>query len=109
MIDTGSMKSIINENIAHKFYSTCIENETFQIKSVHKTSLHNEVAKIPLPTIFNTGNTKYKFYVFNINKNYQGLIGTDLLNQLGARVDFKNKKLVTNNAISNTFVFTVWK
>ena len=52
MIDTGSMKSIINENIAYKFYSTCIENETFQIKSVHKTSLHNEVAKITLPTIF---------------------------------------------------------
>lgn len=88
---------MISENIANSFYRNNIFQEDFQIQTAHTVSYHNKVAFIPIFNIFNV-NLKYKFYVFNFSTKYDGLIGIDLLQELNAVVDIKNKILRTPHA-----------
>jgi hypothetical protein len=46
---------------------------------------------------FNTSET-HKFYVYDVDGRYDGLIGSDLLKQLGARVDMYRQILYTHTA-----------
>ena len=94
LIDTGSTKSLIDPSLAYKFYRNYIFNENFNIQTAHNTSFHNEVAEIPIFQIFKI-NQKHKFYLFKFSDKYDGLIGVDLLNQLNANINVKNKQLTT--------------
>lgn len=94
LIDTGSTRSLINPELAHKFYKRYILNENFEIQTAHNISRHNEIVKIPVFDIFGV-NQIHKFYLFNISERYGGLIGTDLLEQLKASVNFASKLLIT--------------
>lgn len=98
MIDTGSMKSLISNKIVDEYYQDYLGTESFQIQSAHSTSFHDRIATIPLPKTFKVGPVKHKFYVFDVNPQYDGLIGLDLLQPLEAAVDFKNKILKTKHA-----------
>lgn len=94
LIDTGSTKSLIDPELAHKFYSSVIFNENFNIQTPHNTSYHNEVAQIPVFKNFNV-NQRHKFYLFKFSDKYDGLIGVDLLKQLQANINVNAKRLST--------------
>lgn len=94
LLDTGSSRSLINSKLAYKYYSHFIQQENFQIQTSHDTSFHDKVTVIPIFKIFKVNDT-HKFYIFDFNKKYDGLIGIDLLQQLHAVVDIGNKVLVT--------------
>lgn len=97
MIDTGSMKSLINDDVVDKYYKDYLGVEPFKIQSAHSTTFHDKIATIPLPKTFKAGPLLHKFYVFNVNPQYQGLIGLDLLQPLEASIDFKNNVLKTKH------------
>lgn len=96
MLDTGSMRSFISPKLAYKYFSQVIFNEPFQVVSTHASSNHDEVMVIDLPPTFQNPEA-HKFYVFNVDSRYDGLIGNDLLTQLGAVIDYKHQVLSTNN------------
>lgn len=96
MIDTGSMRSFISPAKANQFFSKFKYNEPFEVISTHARSVHNEVIHIPLFRTFKS--TDYhKFYVYDVDNRYDGLIGTDLLKQLDATVDMKHQILCTRD------------
>lgn len=96
MIDTGSSRSFISPDKALKFYQKFKSYEPFQVVSTHASSNHSEVCFIPLPEIFKC-NQKHKFYVYSVDSRYDGLIGSDLLKQLQAKIDMETQTLFTKN------------
>jgi len=94
IIDTASTKTLISSRKAEQYYKNYISNERFHIQSAHQISSHDHVATIPLPRIFND-EMWHKFYIFDFNPKYDGLIGIDLLLQLDAQIDLKNRILKT--------------
>lgn len=95
MIDTGSTRSFISPRIGNEYYASSKQIEPFEVISTHATSKHNEVAYITLPKIFNT-NQKHKFYIYSVDERYDGLLGSDLLKQLNAKIDMKSQTLFTD-------------
>jgi len=98
LIDTGSTKSFINPKIAWKLLPKAIYNEKFIIRTPHSQSQHNFAANITLPKILNTNNLSHKFYLFNFNNNFDGLLGIDLIKTLNAKLNFEDNKFITNTA-----------
>lgn len=96
MIDTGSTRSFISPDIANRYFSKLKYYEPFEIISTHARSSHNEVVNIPLMETFRSTEF-HKFYVYNVDSNYGGLIGSDLLKQLDANIDMKNQILKTRD------------
>lgn len=97
MIYTGSTKTLINTTTAYEHYPENVQEDQFQIQSAHNISCHNHSITIPLSKIFNRPDLQQKFYVFDFNPKYDGLIGIDLLKTVGAAIDLDKKKLVTKN------------
>lgn len=95
MIDTGSTKSFINEQVAKKYFQNYIQEDPFCITTPHDTTTHHYSAEIPISTVFNRPDLIHKHYIFNCNPNYEGLIGADLLMNLKANVSFEQGYLVT--------------
>ncbi|KAG7297303.1 hypothetical protein JYU34_019262 [Plutella xylostella] len=96
MIDTGSTRSFMSPEIANYYFSDFKYQEPFEVISTHSRSKHGEVIYIPLLKTFQSP-LKHKFYLYSIDKNYDGLIGSDLLTELEATVDMKNQLLITPN------------
>lgn len=94
LIDTGSTRSLINPDLAYKFYKNYITKENFNIQTAHSITYHDEIIEIPIFKIFDTPD-KHKFYLFKFSNNYEGLIGIDLLRQLKASVDLNSKQIIT--------------
>lgn len=94
MIDTGSTRSFISPAKAYQFYGDYIRGEVFTVISTHASSNHNEVVEIPLMPSFNSCDY-HKFYVYDVDPKYEGLIGNDLLMKLEAVVDLKHNSLRT--------------
>lgn len=97
MIDTGSTRSFISPKIADTFFKKFKSYEPFEVVSTHEGSSHNLIINILLPRIFKS-NTRYKFYVYNIDERYDGLIGSHLLKQLEANTNMKSQILFTRDA-----------
>lgn len=94
LLDTGSSRSIINPDLAYKYYKNRITNEDFNIQTAHNISYHNEVVQLPIFQIFNVPDS-HKFYLFKFSTKYDGLIGTDFLKQIKASIDIDKKLLST--------------
>lgn len=94
MIDTGSTRSFISPRIAYHYFSEFVRCEPFQVVSTHASSRHDEVVDIPLPPTFNSDEV-HKFYLYDVDERYEGLIGNDLLKQLDAIIDLKHLVLST--------------
>lgn len=94
MIDTGSTRSFLSPQKAYRFFCNNIKHEPFQVVSTHASSRHSEVIEIPLLPIFQS-NDYHKFYLYNVDSRYDGLIGNDLLKQLEAVIDLKHLVLKT--------------
>lgn len=97
MIDTGSMRSFISPKKAYEYFPSYIQKEPFKVVSTHASSNHDEVVEIPLLPSF-VSNDWHKFYLYDVDARYDGLIGNDLLQQLGAMIDLKDNLLKTNTA-----------
>lgn len=97
MLDTGSTRSFISPRKAMQHFAPYIYYEPFQVISTHASSKHSQVIQIPLFEIFQT-NLCHKFYVYNVDDKYDGLIGSDLLKQLRAKIDMENQLLITQTA-----------
>lgn len=97
MIDTGSMRSFFSPRVAHQHFGHLIQKEQFQVVSTHASSVHDETVTIPLLPTFNSADC-HKFYVYDVDARYEGLIGNDLLQQLDAVIDLKNQVLQTKTA-----------
>lgn len=95
MIDTGSTRSFISPQKVEKYFKNYKQRERFEVISTHACSKHDTVVYIPLPNIFNSPE-RHKFYVYSVDSKYDGLIGSDLLKQLGANIDMKGQMLYTN-------------
>lgn len=94
MLDTGSTRSFISPRKAMQYFAPYIYHEPFQVISTHASSNHSQVIQIPLFPIFQSS-LCHKFYVYNVDDKYDGLIGSDLLKQLGANIDMENQLLIT--------------
>lgn len=78
MIDTVSSRSFISPRIVDRYFSNFKHYEPFEVVSTHARSRHNYVIIIPLLKTFKS--TMYhKFFVYDVDDRYEGLIGTDLL------------------------------
>lgn len=97
MIDSGSMRSFIGTAKAEKYYKHNMTYEPFIVTSTHASTVHNQVAEIPLFSVFKV-NGNHKFYVYDVDPRYDGVIGCDLLARLQANVCYKNKILKVNNS-----------
>lgn len=95
MLDTGSTRSFISPRKADEYFPQLKFYEPFTVTSIHATSEHHEVVNIPLFSIFNDEGFQ-KFYVYDVDNRYDGLIGMDLMTRLNADLSFKDKILKTN-------------
>ncbi|XP_049877882.1 uncharacterized protein LOC126375082 [Pectinophora gossypiella] len=96
MIDTGSTRSFISPRKVDEFFANYKFFEPFEVVSTHARSRHDEVIVIPLLKTFKSM-LQHKFYVYDVDNRYDGLIGSDLLKQLGATIDMQNQVLRTKN------------
>lgn len=71
--------------------------EPFKVISTHAESTHEGIIYIPLLKTFKS-TQRHKFYIYDVDKRYDGLIGSDLLCKLGANIDMCNQTLLTHNA-----------
>ncbi|VVD03698.1 unnamed protein product [Leptidea sinapis] len=97
MLDTGSTRSFISPEKAEAYFADAKQYEPFTVTSTHASSVHHEVANIPLFSIFNDSGY-HKFYIYNVDHRYDGLIGMDLMSRLSADICLKDKTLKTNSA-----------
>lgn len=95
MIDTGSTRSFLSPKKAFQYFQDYIACEPFRVVSTHSSSQHDQVVQIPLFPTFQSAD-EHKFYLYDVDRRYDGLIGNDLLKQLDAVIDLKNLKLQTN-------------
>lgn len=96
MLDTGSTRSFISPKIVDQFFSNFKFHEPFEVISTHARSKHSEVIMIPLLKTFKSM-LKHKFYVYDVDRQYDGLIGSDLLKELDASIDMKHQVLKTRD------------
>lgn len=90
IIDTGSARSFISPAKASEYFDNYKQCEPFEVISTHASSQHGEVIEVPLFPTFKIGDESHKFYVYDVDECYDGLIGVDLLKQIDAKIDMKN-------------------
>lgn len=81
-------------------FSEQIRREPFEITSAHGSSSHNHVARLKLPREFEV-DKEHTFLIFDFDSKYKGLIGNDILESLGCRIDYQSKVLVTGTTVLN--------
>lgn len=96
MIDTGSTRSFISPGKVDQYFSAYKYHEPFEVISTHARSSHDQVIYIPLLKTFKSF-LKHKFYVYDVDSRYDGLIGSDLLKMLDATIDMKTQILKTRD------------
>lgn len=95
MVDTGSTCSFISNKVADAFFAPFKFYEPFELISTHGVSEHTEAIITPIFKLFKE-NQNSKFYVYDIDKFYDGLIGINLLRQLNAVIDLEKQLLITS-------------
>lgn len=97
LIDTGAGTSLIRRGLFHSSFRTELERpiilNTISSKSVATTKI-----TIPLFKEFNLPNSKIEMVETEIFSEFDGIIGCNILGPLGAKIDFKEKMLMTANS-----------
>lgn len=93
LVDTGSTKSLINSMLFNQLQEFAIKIP-FKIKTAHGLTSHSDAVHTTIPDIFNTS-MKHTFYKFDFSHRFDGLIGIDLLEKLGAEIDISNRLMTT--------------
>lgn len=97
LLDTGATKSLLDPDIAEKYFANKIYNEKFTISTAFKEHRLNSCVDVPFFPEFNEKND-IKFYLFKFHEYFDGLIGFDIISKLSMLVDFKNSKIYTANS-----------
>ncbi|KAK9695860.1 hypothetical protein QE152_g32285 [Popillia japonica] len=85
---------VSNEKVKEYFCEYLIY-EPFTIQTAHATTRHDYTIDIPCLKTFKAPHERLKFHVFDFSENYDGLIGVNLMRQLGAVIDVPNGVLKT--------------
>lgn len=95
MLDSGSTRSFVSTSKANEYFNNYRCYEPFMVTSTHASSVHNDVVNIPLFSIFKEPFT-HKFYIYDVDKRYDGVIGCDLLSRLKANISYNHMILQTD-------------
>ena len=90
LIDTGAGISIFKENVAQKFPHRSPENVTIQGITDQKL-LISESTLVPFAL-----NNPHKVFIYNLDIDFDGILGLDFLEHYECVIDLKNKELKTN-------------
>lgn len=96
MLDSGSSRCFISPRKADTHYQQYKRNEPFEVTSTHASSSHNHVVDIPLFKEFNE-EMDHKFFVYDVDPKYDGVIGWDLMLKLKAKIDLDDRTFKTQN------------
>lgn len=94
MIDTGS-----NVNLVRKRYCAEKHRRTIPVQKIQTIAGITETHTACRFPILEFNNEYIDFLEIDFNNNYDGLIGTKLLNQLGAQINFKENTLTVNHMV----------
>ena len=91
LIDSGAGISIFKEHVAKNYYNQRLpENVTIQGITNEKLLIKESVL-IPF-----TQNNPHKVYVYNLDIEFDGILGSDFLEHYRCILDYDAKKLITN-------------
>lgn len=97
MIDTGSGTSLIRRGLFHNSFRTELDRpiilNTISSKTMTKTKI-----TIPMFKEFNMPNAKIEMLETELYSDFDGIIGCNILKPLQAKIDLKEKMLITSNA-----------
>lgn len=92
LIDTGASASIMNPDIAFKYFPSLIYQHAFEITACQKTIQGQYAVKIPLLSEFKN-NTPIEFLLLPWHNKFDCLLGFKDLVNLQCSIDLKNKCL----------------
>lgn len=105
LIDTGANQSFICPGAIEMFYSNLPLNfDPFEVTNVHATSRNNYSINIPCFSEFNETDD-IKLYIYKFHNYFDGLIGLDLLEKFEAKIDLKDKVLITRNSTNSIYMY----
>lgn len=94
LIDTGSNRSFISPNIAQFLKSRTIK--PIEIKTIFDTKFVNkEIVLRGLPELYTQNHLT--FLIFKFHNYFDGLIGIDIMRDLGLTIDMRNSTLKIRN------------
>lgn len=98
LIDTGANQSFLSPDIIDQYYKDIVLNfEPFTVTNLNCTSDNNYTVELQPFSEFNE-TSPFKFFLYKFHNVFDGLIGYEMLERLGAKVDLQNKVLITPNA-----------
>ncbi|KAK9680939.1 Integrase zinc binding domain [Popillia japonica] len=86
---------MISTQKLNEYFTDYVSYEPFTIQTAHATTKHDFVINIPSLKTFNAVGQTLKFHVFDFSQKYDGLIGVNLMKQLGAVIDVPGEVLKT--------------
>ncbi|CAH0404793.1 unnamed protein product [Chilo suppressalis] len=100
LIDTGANQSFINPQAIETYYSeTPLNYDPFEVTNVHATTRNNYSITLPCFPEFND-NENIRLFVYNFHDFFDGLIGLDLLTKWEAKIDLKDRTLITRSIVN---------
>jgi hypothetical protein len=96
LIDTGASNSVLSPGPALKYFNNYPFKKPFTVKGLHKVVKDDRNVSYPLLSEFGV-NQAIDFIVFDWHDRYDGLLGTEDLEKLDAKIDYKTKILQIDN------------
>lgn len=97
LVDTGSNLNFVNkEHAMPQNIQNCLTPKTFRAASGNVVKMNKYVFADPLETKCPSGDHK-KFFLFNISKNFDGLLGYLYLQEAKAKIDTHKNLLILPN------------
>lgn len=100
LLDTGANSSFLSPEAVENYYSHVpLNHDPFELTNVHATSKGNY--SITLPCFKELGDPDdITLCVYKFHNYFDGLIGLDLLNKWEAKIDLKDRFLITRFAVN---------
>lgn len=97
LIDTGANQSFLSPEAVQRFYPyEQLNHDPFEVTNIHGTSRNNYSVMLPCFREFQDKDD-IKFFVYKFHDHFDGLIGLDLLSKWEAKIDLKNRQLLTSH------------
>lgn len=98
LIDTGANQSFISPEAVEQYFSNFPLNfDPFEVTNIHATSRNDYSITLPCFPEFNDCDS-IKLFIYRFHDHFDGLIGLDLLSRWEARIDLKERLLITRSA-----------
>ena len=98
LIDTGANQSFISPEAVDRYFNNVPLNfDPFEVTNVHATSRNNYSITIPCFLEFQE-QENIKLFIYKFHDVFDGLIGLDLLEKWEAKIDLKDKVLITRSS-----------